>query len=515
MIPLKIEKLLDGWVVEQDRVEYKKGWNPSDTIHTICAYANDFNNSNGGYVIIGVAEKYGRPVLPPNGIEQDKLDIIQQEIIQYCNLIEPRYLPRTEIIEYQGQSVIYLWCPAGNHGPFKAPVDVYSKKREERRKEYWIKPLSVTTAAKGEELIELFGKYKSIPFDDRIEQRATMDDIRRAHLEDFLRGSGSALAPQINKRLIEDLLVALEVANETDIGLDIRNIGLLMFCDYPQKFIPYAQVELIHFHSRLAEVGDFTEKIFTGPIQEQIRAALGYIKLMILEEKVVKISGQAEALRFWNYPYDALEEALVNAVFHKSYLLREPVEIRLYVDKIKIINYPGPDKSINMEKFRKGEAVSRKYRNRRIGEFLKELDLSEHRSTGITKILNALGRNGSPLPEFETDEDGRSYLETTIYIHERFEFIEEQISEQVSEQVSEEVKTVLNELMVSDKSKVELLNALSLSNSYGNYKRHILVLINNGFVEMTQPDKHTSRTQRYKITEKGRILLLQNRLNIS
>lgn len=49
MIPLKIETLLKGRVVEQDRVEYKKGWNPLEIIHTICAYANDYPNINGGY----------------------------------------------------------------------------------------------------------------------------------------------------------------------------------------------------------------------------------------------------------------------------------------------------------------------------------------------------------------------------------------------------------------------------------------------------------------------------------
>ena len=41
MIPLKIEKLLAGRVVEQNRVEYKEGWNPNDIIQSICAYAND------------------------------------------------------------------------------------------------------------------------------------------------------------------------------------------------------------------------------------------------------------------------------------------------------------------------------------------------------------------------------------------------------------------------------------------------------------------------------------------
>ena len=52
MIPLKIETLLEGRVVEHDRVEYKTGWNPNDIIHSICAFANDYDNSNGGYIVI-------------------------------------------------------------------------------------------------------------------------------------------------------------------------------------------------------------------------------------------------------------------------------------------------------------------------------------------------------------------------------------------------------------------------------------------------------------------------------
>ncbi len=38
MIPIKIETLLEGRKVEQSRIEYKEGFNPSDIIHTICAY---------------------------------------------------------------------------------------------------------------------------------------------------------------------------------------------------------------------------------------------------------------------------------------------------------------------------------------------------------------------------------------------------------------------------------------------------------------------------------------------
>jgi ATP-dependent DNA helicase RecG len=421
MIPLKIETLLEGRVVEHDRVEYKRGWNPSEIITTICAYANDFSNTNGGYVVIGIEEKYGRPLLPPVGLDENQLDTIQQELFQYCNSITPRYIPQSEIVRYADKLLLYLWCTAGDSGPYSAPENVLIKEKTRQHKEYWIKPSSVKTIAKGDELSELFVKFNSVPFDDRVNRNAKITDIRRGYLEDFLIDSNSALAREINAKPLEDLLVALEVANVTDIGLDIRNIGVLMFADHPEKLLPGAQIELIRFNSPEAEGSDdFTEKTFTGPIQKQIRDALSYIKAVVIEEKVVKYPDRAEADRFYNYPYGALEEVLVNSIFHKSYRIGEPVEIRIYVDQIKIINYPGPDKYIDMDELKNGKAIARRYRNRRIGEFLKEIDLSEKKSTGITKILNILEANGSPAPEFKTDSD-RSYMIVTLYPHEGFE----------------------------------------------------------------------------------------------
>lgn len=64
--------------------------------------------------------------------------------------------------------------------------------------------------------------------------------------------------------------------------------------------------------------------------------------------------------------------------------------------------------------------IARKYINRRIGEFLKKLKLTEGRNTGIPKIKRALKNNGSKGPEFETNET-RDYVITTIFMHEGFE----------------------------------------------------------------------------------------------
>ena len=278
MIPLKLETLLKGRVVEQDRVEYKRGWNPTDTIHTICAFANDFPNVNGGYIVIGIESKNGIPILPPYGIPKEQLDKIQQEIFQYCNMIEPRYVPKMEVIDYKDSDtfILYLRCSAGDGGPYQAPVEVYSGKKDgkkaDRTMRYWIRGGSVTASAQQDEISELYDKFNAIPYDDRVNRKATVNDISRAYLEDFLRESKSSLVNQLKTDSIDDLLVSLEVANETDTDLAIRNIGVLMFGDRPHKLIPGAQIDLVRFHSPDAEGSDdFTEKTFTGPIYKQIR----------------------------------------------------------------------------------------------------------------------------------------------------------------------------------------------------------------------------------------------------
>ena len=80
------------------------------------------------------------------------------------------------------------------------------------------------------------------------------------------------------------------------------------------------------------------------------------------------------------------------------------------VSELVVLSFPGPDRSIQMADLRAGKAVSRRYRNRRIGEFLKELGLTEGRSTGISKILKVMKANGSPAPEFETDDNRSCFL---------------------------------------------------------------------------------------------------------
>lgn len=96
--------------------------------------------------------------------------------------------------------------------------------------------------------------------------------------------------------------------------------------------------------------------------------SLDYIQPNYLRETVIKHPQRAEAERIWNFPYAAIEEAVVNAVYHRSYEEREPIEVRITPDDLVVLSFPGPDRSIRMEDLRIGKAVSRRYRNRRIGD---------------------------------------------------------------------------------------------------------------------------------------------------
>jgi len=73
-LPIRIADILHGYAVEWERLEFKESWNPLRVLHTLCAFANDFHNLGGGYIVIGVAEENGRPILPPVGITQEEAD---------------------------------------------------------------------------------------------------------------------------------------------------------------------------------------------------------------------------------------------------------------------------------------------------------------------------------------------------------------------------------------------------------------------------------------------------------
>ncbi|HSN85548.1 MAG TPA: ATP-binding protein, partial [Thermoanaerobaculia bacterium] len=253
-----------------------------------------------------------------------------------------------------------------------------------------------------------------VPFDDRRNLDARIEDVSNLLVRRFLHEVGSDLInhdPPIDDRQLYRLLNLVTRTNGHEVP---RNVALLFFNEDPDKFFRGTRTEVVRFRDE----GDvLQEQVFRGPVSYQIRTTLQYLDSftgIILR----KVPGQAEAEKIVAYPYPAMEEALVNAFYHRSYETPpEPVKVYLYPDRMEIISYPGPVPGIQPRHFQPGESLPPvPARNRRIGDFLKELQLAERRGTGVPKIQRQMRQNGSPEARFDFDEE-RTYFRVILPVH--------------------------------------------------------------------------------------------------
>ena len=177
-------------------------------------------------------------------------------------------------------------------------------------------------------------------------------------------------------------------------------------------------------------------------------------------------------------------------------LLRQR-SVRIGGDDLVVLSFPGPDPSIKLADLQAGRAVSRRYRNRRIGEFLKELDLTEGRATGIPKILKVMAANGSPAPLFESDDERTSFV-IRLPVH------AEALAASVvaTDQVTGEVERLLL-VLIGEMPQQQIQQALGLKHEDHFRKAYLVPALAAHVIEMTLPGAPRSSKQRYRLTRQG------------
>src|SRR3989339_957873 len=463
-LPLNIEDLITGQTVESERIEFKEGWNPEAILHSICAFANDINNWGGGYIVIGIKGNNGRPALPPIGLNPNQIDAYQKKLIELCHKLTPYYFPVPSPVVFQKKHILVLWVPGRDTRPYKAPKTLAKKKSEQL---YYVRRGSSTVKANHTEESQLLRLASKVPFDDRINHNASISDFNPHLIKSFLSRIGSDLHYLMDSMSLEELCAQMQIARGPKEYFKPVNVGLLLFTNNPEKYFPYTRIEVVEY---LDDIGDkFTEKPFAGPIHIQLEDALRFIKNTIIKEEVRKIPDEARALRFFNFPYSAVEETLANAVYHKSY--------------------------IDNKMLKKPVVAASTYRNRRIGDFLKELDLTEGRSTGFPKIRRTMKFNGSPKPIFETNKN-RDYFLAILPIHPK-------ARKKAQVELTKTQISILRFCADNVASKLQIAKHLGQSGPSGSLKKAMTSLVNAGLLELTIPEKPQSSKQRYKTTEKG------------
>lgn len=253
-----------------------------------------------------------------------------------------------------------------------------------------------------------------VPWDDRRAFDAHVLDLRPDLVRRFLREVGSGLGDDPDPEAIYRRMRLTLRTNDHELP---RNVGLLFFSDDPERWFRGARIEVVQFPDGPGG-NTLVEHVFRGALVPQIRDCLRHLE-GLTATLITKHDDRFKASSSKSYPPVAVREALVNAVYHRGYQADtpEPTKVYLYPDRMEITSYPGPVPGVEVEHFRPDVSnPPAPARNRRIGEFLKELELAEGRLTGVGKIFAAMARNGSPPPGFDFDP-GRSYFRVTLPIH--------------------------------------------------------------------------------------------------
>lgn len=396
--PRPIPQLLDLQQSESSRVEFKATWDRyirDAVVKTVCAFANDLLNWNGGYIVLGIAEAEGQPVLPPQGLGKLSPAQIQKELFEACKAIRPDYQPQMFLESYEDRPLLVLFCPGGDNRPYQAP------KPGGGPHAYWVRQGSVTHEAQGDTLRQLLEQTNRIPFDDRRFFGVGPEVLSPALVHQHLVAAGSHLAK--TKIAEVDVYRRLNLLSPVNSHYEVRNVALLFFHPEPQHYFPSAYMDFADLQNG-RDSPEVLRRRIEGPLPMQHQQCLQLLNTST-GLLVVRQESDPHARHIQAYPDVALREALVNALFHRGYDHPQPIEVLLELDCLRITSFPGPHPRLRPEHFAPGGLIPRiPARNRHIGDLFKEQHLAESLGTGFLRIEDSLREHGSPRFEVDFDE---------------------------------------------------------------------------------------------------------------
>ena len=241
------------------------------------------------------------------------------------------------------------------------------------------------------DIIDFFQSEGKIRFDELVNLKFDYDThFDNAKFDIFLRLAG------ISKILdTPSMLVNLGVAEKQDGKLIFNNSGILFFSKNLDDIYSNTAVTCALF--------DGTEKIdildrrdFNEDLISNIDGAMIFLKRYLAVK--YEMTGEPRRREIPEIPFDALREAVINAVAHRDYFEKGTnVMVEIFDDRVEITNFGGLVKGLKPEDFGKRSMP----RNPKIAGLLNRIEYIEKMGTGIHKIRKMVKDAGLPPVEFE------------------------------------------------------------------------------------------------------------------
>ncbi len=388
----KLETLLDNF--ESDLAERKESWSNSTSTEickAICAFSNDLpNHSEPGYVFVGVKDN-GQPV----SLRDPEKALLDLGSIRSAGNILPLPVMNVELVELKGIQVLVaeVW-------PSQEPPVRYKGVT-------WIRVGSSKARATQEEERRLSEKRLSgqLSFDRRPLMGSSLSELDLASFrQNYLP---FAIAPEVleeNQRTPEEQLASLRFLAAPD-GLPTA-AGLLFVGKDPQFRLPGAYIQFLRLDGLELTDPIVDQKDLTGTLSQQLTQIDEILKAHI--RTTTEIPDTGPEIRRPDYPIQALQQVIRNAVMHRNYeSSHAPIKIYWYTDRIEISNPGGLFGQVTPENYDR----TTDYRNPEVAASLKTLGYVQRFGMGIQLARKAMHTNGNPSPEYQFYPE---YLQVTL-----------------------------------------------------------------------------------------------------
>jgi len=349
--------------IETQNMEFKPSWR-DEHLKVISAFAN----GDGGDLIVGTDDD-GKPL----GVTNSKrlLEDIPNKVRNKLGII-----PSVNIVESKRKEIIKITVK-----PSSVPISYDGK--------YYIRSGSTVQELKGKDLADFLMKKLGKTWDEVIEEKAKFGDINSGTIDKFKKLALDRIPSVVDAKDWKIILEKLNLIENTN----IRRAAILLFGDRPQKYHIQACVRIGKF---LTETDIQTTDIVDGNLFEQLENALEILRTKYLKSEI-KYEG-IHRRDILEYPYGALKEAIINALIHRDYLGTSNIQIRIYDDRLVIMNEGKLPPEVPVEKL-KTEHLS-KPRNTLLAKVFYFAGFIESWGRGTIKIVENCINQGLPEPDF-------------------------------------------------------------------------------------------------------------------
>lgn len=388
---------------ESSGVEFKRDdVRPEQLAKEIVALAN----FQGGRLLLGVEDDGSISGLTRPDTERWVMDTV------FGRYVHPMILPFYEEVALEEERrVAIITIQPGVTKPYVV--------RHNDREDIYIRVGTTSRLASREQQARLFASGAMLHPETLAVSGTGLADLSTERLTDYLVeyikdpiAPGSAAA-------WEERLTGLGLMTPSPEGRYVCSIaGLVLFGRNPRRALPQAGVRWMAFAGETKEYQALDDTILDGPLVALTRgAAAGTTEVVesgLLERIVDRItpfiSTESATVdeglrreRSWDYPIEALREALLNAVIHRDWTRSVEVEIVAYRDRIEVTSPGALQNSMTVEKMLAGQ---RSPRNPLLVDIMRDYGYVDARGMGVRrKIVPLVRARSGEDARFEATED--------------------------------------------------------------------------------------------------------------